>query len=340
MSLLFRQAPSHRRGCKPSATTSCPASSVCSCCAARNMPAGPARTSCPAPARLIEGGIATEATVAHLLVSKYADHLPLYRQAQIYARQRVVLDRSTLADWVGRAAFLLRPVHERMLAALKSSSKLFADEPTAACARSRPGPDEGGPALGSCPRNRPGGGAGSTRRRLCLCSPLQGGTADRSTRRLPRHPPGRGYCGYKVLAERGEVRLALSDPVPAEFIAGTTLQRFRTPLERWYVHMPQRAILARCGRSVCPLPDGPSLARAGPARRQFFTLRLRCSSSLPGDGTQRSRNIRLAWSVNGLVRNESALRSSVVIITSTGIPGRSLRSPSTAISPSIWTSHV
>jgi transposase len=50
----------------------------------------------PAPARLIEGGIPTEATVAQVLVSKYADHLPLYRQAQIYARQGVNLDRSTL----------------------------------------------------------------------------------------------------------------------------------------------------------------------------------------------------------------------------------------------------
>lgn len=52
----------------------------------------------PAPARLIEGGLPTEATVAHVLVSKFADHLPLYRQAQIYARQGVALDRSTLAD--------------------------------------------------------------------------------------------------------------------------------------------------------------------------------------------------------------------------------------------------
>jgi transposase len=55
----------------------------------------------PAPARLIEGGNPTEATVAQVLVSKYADHLPLYRQAQIYARQGVNLDRSTPADWVG-----------------------------------------------------------------------------------------------------------------------------------------------------------------------------------------------------------------------------------------------
>lgn len=85
----------------------------------------------PAPARLIEGGLPTEATVAQVLVSKYADHLPLYRQAQIYARQGINLDRSTLADWVGRAAWHLRPVHERLLGKLKASPKLFADETTA-----------------------------------------------------------------------------------------------------------------------------------------------------------------------------------------------------------------
>jgi transposase len=76
----------------------------------------------PAPARLVEGGIPTEATVAHVLVSKYADHLPLYRQAQIYARQGVHLDRSTLADWVGKAAFLLEPVDERLFERLSSGS--------------------------------------------------------------------------------------------------------------------------------------------------------------------------------------------------------------------------
>ena len=84
-----------------------------------------------APARLIEGGIPTEATVAQVLVSKYADHLPLYRQAQIYKRQGIELDRSTLADWGGRAAWHLRPVHQRLLEHLKASSKLFADETTA-----------------------------------------------------------------------------------------------------------------------------------------------------------------------------------------------------------------
>jgi transposase len=52
----------------------------------------------PAPARIVEGGIPTEALIAQVLVAKYADHLPLYRQAQISARQGVQLDRSTLAD--------------------------------------------------------------------------------------------------------------------------------------------------------------------------------------------------------------------------------------------------
>ena len=48
--------------------------------------------------------------MAHVLVSKYADHLPLYRQCQIYAREGVMLERSTLTDWVGQAARLLTPL--------------------------------------------------------------------------------------------------------------------------------------------------------------------------------------------------------------------------------------
>jgi transposase len=85
----------------------------------------------PAPARIIEGGIPTEALIAQVLVAKYADHLPLYRQAQIYARQGVQLDRSTLADWVGRAAWYLRPLRDHVLERLRRSERLFADETTA-----------------------------------------------------------------------------------------------------------------------------------------------------------------------------------------------------------------
>lgn len=77
---------------------------------------------------LIEGGMPTEATIASIIVSKYAAHLPLYRQSQIYARQDVDIDRSTLAFWVGKAAHELKPVHDALLAQLKQSSKLFMDE--------------------------------------------------------------------------------------------------------------------------------------------------------------------------------------------------------------------
>jgi transposase len=85
----------------------------------------------PAPARIVEGGIPTEALIAQVLVAKYADHLPLYRQAQIYARQGIQLDRSTLADWVGRAAWYLRPLRDHNLERLRRSERLFADETTA-----------------------------------------------------------------------------------------------------------------------------------------------------------------------------------------------------------------
>jgi transposase len=82
----------------------------------------------PAPAHLIEGALPTEALLAHVLVSKYADHQPLYRQAQIMARGGVELDRSTLADWVGKTAFHLKPVVDALTADLKRSTKLFMDE--------------------------------------------------------------------------------------------------------------------------------------------------------------------------------------------------------------------
>src|SRR5262249_42786886 len=81
-----------------------------------------------APARLIEGGLPTEALVAHVAVSRFADHQPLYRQAQMMSRQGVLLDRSTLAFWMGYAAAELAPVVARLRQILLGSAKLFADE--------------------------------------------------------------------------------------------------------------------------------------------------------------------------------------------------------------------
>lgn len=82
----------------------------------------------PAPTRLIEGGIPTEALVAHVLVARYADHLPLYRQAQMMARQGVILERSTLSFWMGYAAAEVAPVVARLREIMLASTRIFADE--------------------------------------------------------------------------------------------------------------------------------------------------------------------------------------------------------------------
>jgi transposase len=84
----------------------------------------------PAPERPIDGGMATEALLAQVLIGKYSDHLPLYRQSQIFARQGVTLDRSTLCNWVGRACWWLAPLHELMLSTVLTSPKVFADDTT------------------------------------------------------------------------------------------------------------------------------------------------------------------------------------------------------------------
>jgi transposase len=162
----------------------------------------------PAPPRLIEGGLPTEATVAQVLVSKYADHLPLYRQAQIYARQGVNLDRSTLADWVGRAAFLLRPVHGRLLAILKGSTKLFADETTAPVLDPGRGRTKTGQLFAYARDDRPWGGTDPPAVAYVYAP-------DRKAARPIAHLDGfvgvlqvDGYGGYRVLAERNAVTLA------------------------------------------------------------------------------------------------------------------------------------
>ncbi len=82
----------------------------------------------PLPSRPIERGRPGSGLLAHVLVSKFADHLPLYRQSQIYAREGVDLDRSTMADWVGKSTALLEPLAEAIAKRVKAGSALFADD--------------------------------------------------------------------------------------------------------------------------------------------------------------------------------------------------------------------
>jgi transposase len=82
----------------------------------------------PAPGRPIERGLAGPGLLAHVLVAKYCDHQPLYRQAEMYAREGVELERSTLADWVGGTSRLLEPLVEALRRHVMQADKLHADD--------------------------------------------------------------------------------------------------------------------------------------------------------------------------------------------------------------------
>lgn len=92
----------------------------CACCSAIHQ--------APLSSRPIERGRPGPGLLAHVLVSKYADHLPLYRQAQIYGRDGVDLDRSTLAQWVGKSTALLALLAEAVGRHVKDGPALFADD--------------------------------------------------------------------------------------------------------------------------------------------------------------------------------------------------------------------
>lgn len=93
---------------------------ACACCEAI--------VQSPLPSRPIDRGRPGPGLLAHVLVSKYSDHLPLYRQSQIFAREGVDLDRSTLADWVGRSTSLLEPLADAIGRLARQGEVLFADD--------------------------------------------------------------------------------------------------------------------------------------------------------------------------------------------------------------------
>jgi len=163
----------------------------------------------PAPAHIVEGGLPTDALVAQVVVAKYADHCPLYRQAGIYARQGIELDRATLADWVGRAAWYLAPLYAALRADLNASEKLFADETTAPVLDPGRGRTKTGQFWAYARDDRPWGGTAPPAVAYVYAP-------DRSKARPREHLAGfRGvlqvdaYAGYKALGEAGEVTLAL-----------------------------------------------------------------------------------------------------------------------------------
>ena len=85
-------------------------------------------TAAPAPPAIIDGGMAAPGLLAWVAISKFADHLPLYRLEQIAARQGVPLARSTMAEWVGQIGVALQPLSDRLAELLRQRSILHADE--------------------------------------------------------------------------------------------------------------------------------------------------------------------------------------------------------------------
>mgnify|MGYP002652276762 CR=1 FL=1 len=85
-------------------------------------------TQAPSPSRPIERGRPGPGLLAHVLVSKYADHLPLYRQIQIFEREGLDLNRSTLADWVGKSTTLLEPLADAIGRHVLAGQAIFAND--------------------------------------------------------------------------------------------------------------------------------------------------------------------------------------------------------------------
>jgi transposase len=162
----------------------------------------------PAPERPIAKGIASPGLLAHVLVSKYCDHTPLYRQSQIFARHGVEIDRSTLANWVGGACWWLEPLQARLAAHVFGSGKIFADDTPIPVLDPGRGQTKTGRLWVYTRDDRPWGGPDPP-------AAVYFYSADRKAERPASHLEGfrgvlqvDGYAGFERLTTGGEIVLA------------------------------------------------------------------------------------------------------------------------------------
>jgi transposase len=160
----------------------------------------------PAPERLIKGGLPTEAMVASVLVSKYAWHFPLYRQAQMLTAQGIDIKRSVLAFWVGYAAAEFNPVYERLRKLILTSGKIAVDETKAPVLDPGRGRVKEGLFLGGRPRRSPMEREGSAGHRLRLCAGPRRGPCSEAARCLSGRRPVRRVCGLQDHSRQGAGR--------------------------------------------------------------------------------------------------------------------------------------
>jgi transposase len=172
----------------------------CTCCE-QVVPA-------PAPSRPIERGLAGPGLLAHVLVAKYADHLPLYRQAEIYARSGLELERPTLADWVGGASRLLAPLGEALRRYVMATGKLHADDTTVPVLAPGTGKTKTGRLWAYVRDDRPAGDTAAPAVWFAYSPDRQGEHPEQHLQDFQGTLQADGYAGFTHLYEEGRLHEA------------------------------------------------------------------------------------------------------------------------------------
>ena len=159
-----------------------------------------------APSRPIERGLAGPGLLAHVLVSKYADHLPLYRQSEIYARHEVELERSTLADWVGGASQLLAPLVEALRAYVMATGKLHADDTPVPVLAPGTGKTKTGRLWTYVRDDRPAGDSAAPAVWFAYSPDRKGEHPERHLREFRGTLQADAYAGFQQLYENGRIQ--------------------------------------------------------------------------------------------------------------------------------------
>lgn len=162
----------------------------------------------PAPERVAEGCLATPGLIAHVLTSRYCDHLPLYRQSQIFGRHGLDIARSTLADWIRLAAWWLAPLRDRLMTHVIAGERVFADDTPLPILEPGRGRTRTGRLWAYARDDRSFGG-------IAAPAVVFHATPDRTSAWPARHLAGYcgilqvdGYAGFEPLTQGGNVQLA------------------------------------------------------------------------------------------------------------------------------------
>jgi len=161
-----------------------------------------------APSRPIARGLAGPGLLAHVLVSKYCDHLPLYRQEEIYARVGVELERTTLADWVGGASQLLQPLVEALRRHVMGAAKLHADDTPVPVLAPGLGRTKTGRLWTYVRDDRPAGGATPPGVWFAYSPDRKGEHPQGHLRHFSGTLQADGYAGFDKVYETGRIREA------------------------------------------------------------------------------------------------------------------------------------